>query len=221
MTGMTPFDATALDSLTRYRDRAGDRADLDDVLDDVLTGTLATVVDGLPWAVPMLFARDGDRILMHGSTGAGALRHVADGAPVALAVHSIDGLVLASSTFDHSAQYRSAVVRGRLSQITGEEAWSALDTITERVVPGRTAEVRPTVGKEVAATTVLTLPIIDGQWLVKVRPGGVGETESDDEVWRGVVPLALAAGTPVAAPGVQVPVPQSVRDLLAAYPAPA
>ena len=83
-----------LDDLTRKKERrATDRAALDRLLDEVLVGTLATVsTDGRPWAVPMLFARDGDRILLHGSTGAGALRRVATGAEGVLAVHVVDGL---------------------------------------------------------------------------------------------------------------------------------
>lgn len=98
------------------------RADLDAVLDAGLVGTLSTVVDGAPWVVPLLYARDGDRILLHGSTGAGALRHVADGAPAALSVVHLDGIVVAHTTFDSSANYRSAVVYGTLRPITDPEA---------------------------------------------------------------------------------------------------
>ena len=72
-----------LDDLTRMKEmRRSDRAELDRLLDEELVGTLATVTtDGEPWAVPMLYARVGDRVLLHGSTGAGALRRVAAGAP--------------------------------------------------------------------------------------------------------------------------------------------
>ena len=54
-----------------------DRAALDALLDSQWAGVLSTVADGAPLAVPMLYARDGDRVLLHGSTGAGALRAVA------------------------------------------------------------------------------------------------------------------------------------------------
>ena len=56
----------------------------------------------------MLYGRDGDRILLHGSIGAGALRHVAAGAPAALCVTHLDGWVYAHTLFDSSANYRSA-----------------------------------------------------------------------------------------------------------------
>ena len=85
-----------LTTLTRKPDRGSSSRDrLDTLLDDELVGTLATVVDGDPWAVPLLFARDDDRLLLHGSTGAGALRHVTAGAPIAFCVTAIDGVVVA------------------------------------------------------------------------------------------------------------------------------
>ena len=47
--------------LGRHAERGRtERAELDALLDEVLAGTLSTVVDGRPWVVPMLFARDGD-----------------------------------------------------------------------------------------------------------------------------------------------------------------
>src|ERR1043165_6491691 len=86
----------SVNQIRRERERARTaRADLDSVLDSASVGTLATVLEGQPWVVPMLYARDGDRILLHGSTGAGALRHVAAGAPAAFCVTLLDGIVVA------------------------------------------------------------------------------------------------------------------------------
>ena len=74
-----------LDRLTRKPDRGtSSRARLDALLDDQLIATVSSVVDGQPWMVPLLYARDGDRVLIHGSTGAGLLRHLAQGAPACL-----------------------------------------------------------------------------------------------------------------------------------------
>src|ERR1700729_4020910 len=79
-----------LDQVNRHRERARDeRADLDAVLDaGHHVGTLSTVADGTPWVVPMLYGRAGDRILMHGSVGAGALRYVATGASAEVPFHT-------------------------------------------------------------------------------------------------------------------------------------
>lgn len=194
------------------RSRTG-RSDLDAVLDAGVVGTLSTVVDGQPWVVPMLHVRDGDRILLHGSTGSGALRHVAAGAPAALCVVHLDGLVVAHSTFDSSANYRSAVVYGVLTPITDpQEKARALDLVSEGLIPGRSAEVRPMTTKEVAATSVMQMAITDGEWLVKVRAAGAGDPGEETDAWTGVVPLRVAAGEPQAeARADGIPVPASVR----------
>ena len=207
-----------LEDLTRKTERrATDRAELDRLLDEVLVVTLATVsTDGRPWAVPMLFARDGDRILLHGSTGAGALRQVADGAEAVFEVHAVDALVLASSMFDHSANYRSAVVRGVLVTLTGDEARAALDRVSDGLLPGRRAEVREMLAKEQAATVALALGLTADNWILKVRSGGTGDDPADvaDGTWTGVVPLHTVAGAPEPTAGADAPpVPPSVVAL--------
>lgn len=214
-----------LDDLTRKKERRShEREQLDRLLDEVLVGTLATLTtDGRPWAVPMLIARDGDRVVLHGSTGAGALRQVAAGAEAVLEVHAVDGLVLASSMFDHSANYRSAVVRGSLVSLTGEDAWQALDRVSDGLLPGRRDEVRPMLAKEVAATVALALDLTDDNWILKVREGGTGEDPADvpPGTWTGVLPLHVVAGEPEPTPGAEsVPVPPSVDGLRARFSGP-
>lgn len=180
-------------------------------------GTLSTVLDGRPWVVPMLFARDGDRILLHGSTGAGALRQVASGAPAALCVTVLDGLVVAHSTFDSSANYRSAVIQGALTPLRDEDAARALDVLSDRLLPGRVAEVRPPTARERAATLAMALPIVDGAWIYKSRTGGPGEPDEPTDAWTGVVPLRTVAGQALPsahATSAGLPQPESVDRLL-------
>ncbi len=209
---------TPVERLSRKPERGhSDRADLDALLDEVLAGTLSTVVDGRPWVVPMLFARDGDDILLHGSTGAGALRQVASGAPAALTVMALDGLVVAHTTFDSSANYRSAVVHGELRPLGDAERTRALEVLSERLVPGRTREVRPMTRREQAATLAMALPITDGRWLLKVRSGGPGEPDEATDAWSGVVPFRTVAGAPEPASwsvAAGTEVPPSVRALV-------
>ena len=204
-------------AVNRKPDRSpDDRAVLDAILDAVLVGTLATVAGGEPWAVPMLFARDGDRILLHGSTGAGALRHVAAGAPAVLSVIALDGIVVAHNTFESSANYRSAVVRGRVVPLTGPEQARALDLLSDRLIPGRTGEVAPSTPKERSATLAMALPIVDGLWTVKVRTGGPSVPEGPTDAWSGVVALRTVADPPQPAAWVPEgdPLPDSVRRLV-------
>nr|WP_040518614.1 pyridoxamine 5'-phosphate oxidase family protein [Gordonia aichiensis] len=204
-----PDEPDVLTALTRKPDRRGDRALLDDILDTAQVGTLSTVVDGWPWSVPMLFARVGDDIIFHGSTGAGALRQVGSGAPVAFSVFLLDGIVVAETLFDHSANYRSAVIRGvaRNAEIPTE----ALDALSDKLIPGRVAETPATTRKEVAATTALRLPIVDGQWIAKARTGGPG---ADTDAWTGVVPVRTVFDDPITYTGAADDVPASVRALV-------
>lgn len=193
---------SSIERIRRRAERAQvQRRELDSVLDaGEHVASLATVVDGLPWVVPMLYARVGDRILLHGSTGAGALRHVAAGSPAALCVIHLDGWVYAHTLFDSSANYRSAVVRGTLTRLSGDEAARALTYLSDRVFPGRGGEVPPHTPKHLAATQALALDIIEGQWTVKVRSGPPGPPEEGDDVaadlWTGVVPIRAVYGTP-------------------------
>lgn len=209
------------DEINRHSERARrERADLDAVLDaGNHVGTLSTVVDGRPWVVPMLYGRAGDRILMHGSVGAGALRQVAAGAPAALCVMHLDGWVYAHTLFNSSANYRSAVVHGELVALHGDEAAAALTQISECLTPGRSAEVPFHTKKELAATMALAMDISEGRWTVKVRDAGPGEPdpgEGNPDLWTGVLPVVSAYQapqvSPYAAPG--TPLSPSILDRL-------
>jgi nitroimidazol reductase NimA-like FMN-containing flavoprotein (pyridoxamine 5'-phosphate oxidase superfamily) len=213
-----------LDDLTRLKEkRSSDRAALDQLLDEELVGTLATVTTaGRPWAVPMLYARDGDRLLLHGSTGAGALRQVAAGTEAVFSVHAIDALVLATSLFEHSANYRSAVVRGTPQRLIGDDALAALDRLSDALVPGRRQELRGHLKKEVAATVALALAITEDNWLLKVSDQDVDEELEviPDDVWTGILPIHRTYGEPVRSSWLpeHLPAPPSVVALRDAGP---
>lgn len=215
---VTIIESTAPRRIRRLAERqTTDRSALFELLDTELVGHLAAVVDGMPLVVPMGFARDGEHLLVHGSTGGGfALRAAAERAMVAFAVTALDGLVYARSLYDSSMNYRSAVVYGVLEPVAEDETDAALLALSEHLMPGRWAEVRPTRRKEQASTRVLRLPLDDV--VMKMRAAGAGEAVDDGEdhsVWAGVVPLTRAWGEPV--PSVltptQTPVPDSVTAL--------
>lgn len=197
-----------LRGLTRKPDRGGDRALVDEVFDSCLVGTLCTVIADEPWSVPILVSRDGDRLLLHGSTGAGALRHVTTGAKVAVSAFILDGLVIAERQLDHSANYRSAVVRGVCRVVASDELAAILDRFTDRLLPGRPEECPPHTPKELAQTLALELQITDDNWIAKQRSGpptaGAG--------WTGVIPVTQTYGQPIS-DSVQ-PVPSSVDRLV-------
>jgi hypothetical protein len=199
-----------------------DRESIDAVLDAALVCHLAFVDDGQPFAVPTLHARVGDVVYVHGSAASRALRALAAGAAACLTVTLIDGLVLARSVFEHSVDYRSVLLLGRLRAVEeAGEKLAALEAFTEKLAPGRWAEARTPNGKELAATSILAMPIEEAS--AKVRSGPPEDGDGPDAelpVWAGNLPLVTSWGEPVPDPLLRpgIPVPASVRTLLSARP---
>lgn len=190
-----------------------DRRVLDQLLDAALVGHVAVVDQGQPYVLPVAVARDGDRLIMHGSTASRLFRALAAGASTCVTVTLLDGLVLARSQFESSMHYRSGMVLGSCTVLEGEEKARALLALTEHLMPGRTADAREASAQELKATTVLALPITE--WSVKVADGPPEDADSDLDrpVWAGTLPLQHTWGEPVAAPDLRVeaPVPSYVR----------
>ncbi len=206
-----------VDDATRVRREAHrqvtDRAALEEILDDAVLAHVGVVRDGLPLVLPFAVARDGDHLLLHGSTGAGGLR-LGAGGPVAVSVAHVDGLVFARTTFESSMRYRSAVVHGVAEVVPDHDKERALEVLSDHLFCGRTTEVRRPDRRELAATLVLRLPLDSAS--VKVAAGPPEVLPDDVEprtVWSGIVPLTLVAGAPLAGPDVPdgVEVPESVQ----------
>ncbi|CAN5278095.1 pyridoxamine 5'-phosphate oxidase family protein [soil metagenome] len=201
--------ADRLAALGRKKDRRGDRALLDEVFDRCLVATVSTVLGDEPWAIPTLVVRDNNRLLLHGSTGAGALGHVARGAKVTVSAYLLDAIVVAERQFEHSANYRSAVVRGTCAVVRDDEIATALDCFTDTILPGRSQECPPHTGKELAQTVLLELLITDDNWLTKQRSG---PPSSPSPQWTGLVPVTQTYLPPESAS--TQPVPASVTRLV-------
>lgn len=198
---------------------AHDRATVHAIIDAALVGHLGIAVDGQPFVIPTLVARDGDRVLLHGSAASRTLRVLRAGAPACLTVTLTDGLVLARSAFHHSINYRSAVVLGTATEVTGEEAKTvALTRFTERLLPGRWDDCRPPTKQELKGTAVFELPIEEAS--AKARTGPPGDDDADYALphWAGVVPVQTSYGAPEPDPGrrADVPVPGYLAALLRA-----
>jgi uncharacterized protein len=194
-----------------------DRESVDTVLDAGLLAQVAFVDRGQPWCVPMLYARVGDEVYVHGSTGSRMMRLLAAGAPACLTVTLIDGLVLARSAFEHSANYRSVMLVGSFRPIEDDRSrLAAFEAFTNRMLPGRWAEVRPPNRKELAATLILAMPI--GEASVKSRTGPPSDGDSPDaagDAWAGVLPVTTGFGVPEPAPDLRpgIPLAESVGRL--------
>jgi uncharacterized protein len=194
-----------------------DRAAVEAALDHGLLAHVAFTDGGQPYCIPMLYTRADQVVYIHGSTGSRALRTLARGVPACLTVTRLDGIVLARSVFEHSANYESVVVLGRFRLVEDPaERLAAFEAFTEKLLPGRWGEARTPNRKELSATVILALPIEEAS--VKARSGGPdddGTPDADLDVWAGVIPLRASYGTPEPSPGLRdgVPVPPSVTRL--------
>ena len=215
------LSATERTRLRRHRERgSSDRADLYAVLDAGLICHLGVVVDGSPRVLPTTYARAGDLLYLHGSS-ANAGFAAADGTEVCVTVTHFDGLVLARSVFSHSVNYRSAMVLGTAAIVRDDtERMAALRAIVEHLVPGQWASVRQPTAKEMAATSVLAVPLAEAS--VKVRSGGPADDPGDRalDVWAGVLPAAVTFGAPEPDPALRpgMTIPGHIRSFPASRP---
>jgi len=188
--------------LQRHPERGShERKEVYAILDEGFVCHVGLVVEGRPLVIPMLYGRDGDRLLLHGAVKGRLLNALAGGAEACITVTLVDGLVVARSTFHSSLNYRSVVAFGRARRVEGgTQRRQALERLVEHLIPGRTPEARPSTDGELAATEIVEFTIDEAT--SKVRRGPPQEPAEDRvlPIWAGVLPLGLAIGAPVAAP---------------------
>lgn len=156
-----------------------ERSRLDELLDVTPLATVALVRDGHPVIFPIGFARIGDELVIHGSTGSPWLRQLADGAAAAVSVTALDGVLVARSGFESSFQFRSATLFGTFDTIEESDKIRYLETLTDTFIPGRVAELRASSRKELAATLALRMEITDDNWSLKIGDGWPEDSEED------------------------------------------
>jgi nitroimidazol reductase NimA-like FMN-containing flavoprotein (pyridoxamine 5'-phosphate oxidase superfamily) len=139
--------------------QVGSRDALFALLASTPLATVALIRDGHPVIFPTGFARIGDELVIHGSTGSPWLRALSDGVSAAVSVTALDGIVVARSGFESSFHYRSATVFGVFERVAERDKVRYLETLTDTFIPGRVAELRSSTRKELAATLVLRLAI--------------------------------------------------------------
>lgn len=223
----TPLSPTPRTTVGRGRNRmVEDRGELHALLADGLVAHLGVTLtrDGAshPLVLPTAYAVDVDgpdehgTLYLHGSVAAGWLRASADHT-VCVTVTELDGLVAGRSAFHHSMNYRSAVIIGTARLVEDpEERQRALDLIVDHMIPGRAATLRPSTRKELAATAVLAVPLLEAS--MKARAGGPGDEPEDIAagIWGGHIPLRRVAEAPVADADATGPIPADVRRRAAA-----
>jgi nitroimidazol reductase NimA-like FMN-containing flavoprotein (pyridoxamine 5'-phosphate oxidase superfamily) len=191
------LSVTARTKLNRMREEGRtDRADLHAVL---RAGFVAHL--GLPGAhgvmvVPTIYGFDDDHVYVHGSV---ASQTLAAEAEYCLTVTVVDGLVLARSVFEHSVNYRCAMIYAVPRIVTDpDEKLAGLRLVSEHVAPGQWDYARQPSRKELAATRLLAMSLAEAS--VKIRAGGPDDGDSPDAalgLWAGELPLDTRWRAPV------------------------
>lgn len=200
---MTATEASPPSERSRVRRLAQrghyDRATLHAVIDAAYVCHVAFTDDHGVHCIPTACWRDGEHLYIHGSNGSRMLKLAASRAQVCVTITHLDGLVLARAAFNHSMNYRSAVIYGEFDVVADALKSAALNTLMEHIAPGRSHEARPGDVNELAATTVLRIPLDEAA--CKISTGGPEDDEADLNlpVWAGVLPLALQPQMPVVA----------------------
>ncbi len=213
---MTDLPVTDRTRHRRLREQGStERRDLDAILRAGFVCHLGVVTDGVPMVVPTVYGTDGETLYLHGSVASRSLR--ADpGATVCVTVTHVDGLVLARSLFEHGVNYRSAMVYGvprRITDADPRELLEGLRVLSEQSAPGQWDHARRPNRRELAATTLLALPLTEAS--VKIRTGPPGDGDGPDAAsgtWAGELPLTTTWGTPRPDPALPaaIPVPEHI-----------
>jgi uncharacterized protein len=190
------FRQTDRTTLSRHRERGSYERDAAyAILDEGLVAHVGLTTDQGVMVVPMTYARCGDELVLHGAVASRWLSSFADSKLISVCVTLLDGLVLARSAFSHSMNYRSVVAFGSARLISDEaEKVAAFKALLDHLLPGRWSDCRQPDDKEIAATTVLSMPLDEAS--VKIRSGPPKDAAKDDQsrYWAGVIPLEITAG---------------------------
>ena len=188
---MSNFEKADLNRIRRLPKRGHyDKATIYPIIDDALICHVGLIHEGRPVVIPTIHARIGDDIYIHGASTSRLMNHSGEGNPLCITITHLDGLVLARSAFNHSMNYRSAVLYGEGSFISNDdEKMNALEAFTEKLVPGRWDDARQPNAKELKATHVVKIPIELAS--AKIRTGDPGDDKPDYEldVWAGVMTM--------------------------------
>jgi nitroimidazol reductase NimA-like FMN-containing flavoprotein (pyridoxamine 5'-phosphate oxidase superfamily) len=177
-------------------------ADLHAVLDAGFVCHLGLVVDDWSMVVPTTYGRSGRHLFLHGSVASRSLRAAKAATPVCVTVTHVDGVVLARSLFEHSVNYRCAMIYG-VPEVVGDSdgKLEGLRAISDQVAPGQWEYARAPSAKEMAATTVLRLALDEAS--VKIRQGPPDDGDGPDadlDLWAGEIPLRTVRLDPVGDP---------------------
>jgi nitroimidazol reductase NimA-like FMN-containing flavoprotein (pyridoxamine 5'-phosphate oxidase superfamily) len=187
-----------------------------DLLDQSLVAHVGIVEDGQPFVLPVVAARFGDQLLLHGSSASRLMKTIASGAPICVTLTILDGLVLARSAFESSMNYRSAMILGSARALEGAEKLDAFLHLTEKLFPERSKELRSTTEQETKATLMVSMPLNEASVKISNKFPADPVEEYSLPIWAGVLPIKHTYGEPIPDPNLIPGTP--IPDYLSRWP---
>ncbi|MFM9927981.1 pyridoxamine 5'-phosphate oxidase family protein [Variovorax sp. H27-G14] len=172
-----------------------DRATLHAIVDAAYLCHVAFADDAGTHCIPTACWREQDHLYIHGSNGGRLIKLLQKGTQACVTITHLDGLVLARSAFNHSMNYRSAVVYGSFEAVHDKRG--AMAAFMEHIAVGRQAEIRAGNAKEFAATTVMRIALNEAACKVRSGPPVDDEADLQHPVWAGVLPLVAGRAPPI------------------------
>jgi len=195
---------------------ATDMTALYDLLDQSLVAHVGIAEDGQPFVLPVVAARFGDQLLLHGSSASRLMKTIASGAPICVTLTILDGLVLARSAFESSMNYRSAMILGSARALEGAEKLAAFLHLTEKLFPERSKELRSTTEQETKATLMVSMPLNEASVKISNKFPADPVEEYSLPIWAGVLPIKHTYGEPIPDPNLIPGTP--IPDYLSRWP---
>lgn len=172
-----------------------DKTAVHGILDAGLVAMVGFVQDDNAIVVPMIYGRKGETVFLHGARKARVIRLLEQNDSACMNVTLTDGLVFARSAFNSSMNYRSVTVFGRPQLVDDrDEKVEAMRIISEHTMPGRWAELREPLEREIKMTGVIALDIEAAS--AKISAGMPDDEDEDYEIpiWAGVIPITTTTG---------------------------
>ena len=174
-----------------------DTATLHAIIDAAYLCHIAFADDKGTHCIPMACWREDHHLYIHGSNGGRLTKLLMQGTQVCITITHLDGLVLARSAFNHSMNYRSAMIYGTFERVPEEEKRASLAAFMDKIALGRQEQARPGNNKEFAATTVMRISLDEAA--CKIRSGGPVDDAEDMAlpIWVGVLPFSMQHAAPI------------------------
>jgi hypothetical protein len=188
-------------TVRRHRERGNyDRSVLYAILDEGFLCHIGFTDGDTTYVLPTGYVRVDDALYVHGASANHMLTLLASATEACVTVTLLDGLVLARASYNHSMNYRSAVIFSTGTRVEDlDEKLRSMNALVEHIVPGRTRDSRPPTVEELRATLVVR-PIEDFSAKIRVGPPIDAEEDYDLPIWAGVIPLQMTSGGALADP---------------------